>query len=128
VNMLFIAIGGMLGAVMRFWTGMILFSHVTGFPWPTLLVNLAGCFLLGWFVEFGAKQLSDKKLTLGFQTGFIGSFTTFSTFSVELVLFVEQGDLLVAVLYFSVSLFAGLGAVAAGMKTGSMVEGKVGAK
>lgn len=126
MNIISIAIGGMLGAVLRFWTGVILFSQVSSFPWPTLIVNVTGSFLLGWFVEYGSKQLKNKRVILGIQTGFLGSFTTFSTFSVELVHLVDGGRITLAAVYFTASLLLGLAAAALGMKTGAAFKKEAG--
>jgi fluoride exporter len=126
VNIVSIAIGGMLGAVLRFWTGVILFSQVSSFPWPTLIVNVTGSFLLGWFVEYGSKKLKNQKVILGIQTGFLGSFTTFSTFSVELIHLVDGGRITLAAVYFTASLILGLAAAALGMKTNAAFKKEAG--
>lgn len=123
-----IATGGMIGAVLRFWIGILLFKPEASFPFPTLAVNLIGSFLLGWFVVHGSKKLKSKTLILSIQTGFIGSFTTFSTFNAEIVLLLDRGMLSTAFLYFSISAAAGIAAVLLGMKCGSVLYEKEGAE
>lgn len=80
-----VATGGAAGAVARYATGMF-FTGIFGerFPWSTLVVNVLGCFLLGFLLHPAllSSTISDAtKLTLG--TGFLGAFTTFSTFGVQ---------------------------------------------
>ncbi|WP_018665111.1 fluoride efflux transporter CrcB [Heyndrickxia acidiproducens] len=107
---LFVGIAGILGALARYYFGIWinLYAH-TVFPVATLLINLAGCFLLGWLTMhlFRSKKIHPYIVTaLG--TGFVGSFTTFSTFSVETVQLVQQSHLLYAIFYVFLSLFGGL--------------------
>lgn len=78
------------------------------FPWWTLLVNVAGCLLLGVLVRAGRTAL------LAGGVGFCGGLTTFSTFSVEIAALVDGGDAAVAVAYLLVSLVLGAVAYAAG--------------
>src|SRR3546814_1505924 len=91
-----IAFGGALGAVARhmtvaqvaLWTG-----H--GFPFGTLAVNVAGSFAMGLIVELSALVWSPApELRALLTVGFLGAFTTFSTFSLETVLLYERGELL----------------------------------
>lgn len=74
----FVALGGAAGAVARFAVSAAL--PRTAFPWPTLAVNLAGSFLLGFAV---LERSLDDPHRLWFGVGFLGSFTTLSTYSAE---------------------------------------------
>ncbi|GGH77361.1 CrcB protein [Pullulanibacillus pueri] len=74
---IYVAIGAFFGAIARFWIGK-LFNHKT-FPYGTLIVNLVGAFLLGLITGMGPH----KYIKIMFGTGFMGAFTTFSTFKVE---------------------------------------------
>jgi CrcB protein len=96
--MIYMAIGllGALGALLRYYLGLLFAAF--SFPWGTLLANYLGCFALGW--------LSRTKVPKWVGTGLIGSFTTFSTFSVETVMFFKQRQFFHAFLYILVS-FAG---------------------
>jgi len=71
-----------------------------GYPWATLLVNALGSFVLGflviWFLD--KTHLSDL-LRLLLTVGFLGSFTTFSTFSVETIRLMEQGSIMVTLVH-----------------------------
>ena len=80
-DFLWVALGGALGAMARYGAGLMC-SGAFGdrFPWGTLLVNVLGCFLLGWLLQ--STTTSDTaKLAVG--AGFLGAFTTFSTFGVQ---------------------------------------------
>ncbi|MFS0824415.1 fluoride efflux transporter CrcB [Bacillus sp. 1P02SD] len=108
MNVLFVMIGGFLGAICRYLLGEWV-PAPNGFPMGTLTVNLMGCLCLGWLLTFVATRKNvNPKISLLFGTGFIGSFTTFSTFSVEMVHLLENGNVGIALLYVVLSLFVGL--------------------
>ncbi|OMP66035.1 fluoride efflux transporter CrcB [Domibacillus epiphyticus] len=75
--MIFVAIGGFFGAIARFWIGQRF--NTSSFPFGTLFVNIIGAFLLGILIESGVE--GDWMLFCG--TGFLGAFTTFSTWMLE---------------------------------------------
>lgn len=85
------------------------------FPWGTWVVNVSGAFVLGLLTGLGLYHGLGKipKIILG--TGFIGSYTTFSTFTFETVRLVQEGDVADAALNVMVSLVAAAAAAAAGM-------------
>ncbi len=119
MNMLLaIACGGALGAVGRHYVaGLIMRTVGLGFPYGTLVVNILGCFAMGVLVEFLALKWSASQEVRAFLTvGLLGGFTTFSTFSLEVVLLFERGELgqagtyvLASVILSVTGLFAGLG-------------------
>jgi fluoride exporter len=123
-----ITAGGMIGAVLRFWIGILLYQPHAQFPFPTLVINLIGSFILGWFVVHGSQLVKNKTLVLGIQAGFLGSFTTFSTFNAEIILLLDQELYSVAIQYFLISAAMGIGAVLLGMKCGSVLLRKEGAE
>lgn len=103
-----IASGGVLGALVR-WA--IAENVTTGqFPWPTLLVNLIGCALLGLITGRGWSLRT--RTAVG--AGFCGGLTTFSTFGVETALMLDDGDLGLAVVYILASVIGGIAAFALG--------------
>ena len=108
VNLLYVALGGGLGAVCRYLCSLIPAFGVKGFPWGTLLVNFLGCLLIGVAAEalggvlVSNPQLSDK-VNLFLKVGFCGGFTTFSTFSLEMLNLVDDGKALWALAYACVS-------------------------
>ncbi|MDX8382484.1 MAG: fluoride efflux transporter CrcB [Ghiorsea sp.] len=100
-QMLAIAFGASCGAVCRWWVVLIMQRWFgSGYPWATLLVNAVGSLVLGFLVVYflDRAHLSDT-LRLLLTVGFLGSFTTFSTFSVETVRLLEQGPLVLGLLH-----------------------------
>lgn len=86
-DLLIVATGGAVGAVARHGTGVLCAAMWgTRFPWGTLIVNVLGCFMLGWLLH-EAEHVNvfgdTTKLAIG--TGFLGAMTTFSTFGVQTV-------------------------------------------
>jgi CrcB protein len=90
---LYIALGGATGACMRFFLSQLIFQWFgKGFPFGTLLVNVIGSFSLGFLyalIEQGQMEAVLWRATLGI--GFLGAFTTFSTFSVDTLYLLQQG-------------------------------------
>ncbi|MEH7248851.1 fluoride efflux transporter CrcB [Neobacillus niacini] len=108
MKLLLVMLGGFLGAVSRFTLGEWIQTE-SGFPLATLSINLFGCFILSWFLTFITLRKSSKpEFTLFIGTGFIGSFTTFSTFSVETVLLFNNGLTVYGVIYIVASIFFGV--------------------
>ncbi|WP_171005484.1 fluoride efflux transporter CrcB [Bacillus sp. E(2018)] len=128
MKILAVALGGIVGALLRFWCGLILFNPETSFPFATFFVNVIGSFILGWFVIYGVKKIKNNNLILGLQTGVVGSFTTFSTFNAEIVLLIEEQLYRTAFLYFTASAMTGVIALYLGMKLGFITRNKAGAE
>jgi CrcB protein len=108
-----IAIGGTCGCWARYgMTNLIQSIYGRDFPYATLSINLLGSFLMGFlFIETLERLTITPELRTGLLTGFLGGFTTFSTFSMETLLLVEQGYGMRGGLYFLLS--GGLGFIAA---------------
>ena len=107
-----VALGGALGAMGRYLTGVAavrLMGH--GFPWGTLAVNIAGSFLMGVLVVVLAKKGGTHLAPL-LVTGVLGGFTTFSTFSLDVLTIYERGQVALAAGYAAASLILSLGAIA----------------
>ena len=105
---LLVGIAGALGATLRYTLSLLLF-HETAFPLATLCINLIGCFLLSYLTAGIFKKSSiatNIKTAIG--TGFIGSFTTFSAFSVETITLFTNEEFGLGILYIAVSLIGGL--------------------
>ena len=99
-----IFVGGGLGAGSRFFLSNILNNlSIFGFAASTLLINIVGCLLIGFLMS--EEILSSKSLQLFFGVGFLGSFTTFSTFTKEAIIFYEQIGILESFLYLFMTLF-----------------------
>jgi len=109
---------GALGALSRWGLGKLVNGLLPGaFPWGTLAANALGCLLLG--VATGlSTALLPPHLRVPVATGFLGSFTTFSTFSVESVRLAEQGQLALAAGNVVGSLVMGLAFAALGLSLG----------
>ncbi len=115
---LFVAAGGALGAVGRFLvtTGATAFLG-SGFPWGTLVVNVAGSFLLGILVGLlSAAWTPPGDMRLFLATGFLGAFTTFSAFSLDVVSAFERGHNSLATLYVVASVVVSVLALLAGLR------------
>jgi len=95
LQILAIAGGGALGALGRFWVSTGVYRLLgRDFPWGTLAVNTLGSFLMGLlFVLFVERLAAGPELRAAVLVGFLGAFTTFSTFSMETLALVEEGYL-----------------------------------
>ncbi|WP_455380330.1 fluoride efflux transporter CrcB [Acidihalobacter prosperus] len=100
-----IALGGALGAVMRFGVSSGVYYWLgKGFPWGTLAVNVLGSLTMGFLTVVMIERLNvGADIRAAVLTGGLGAFTTFSTFSVETVGLIEQGDVIKAGLNMLVS-------------------------
>jgi fluoride exporter len=111
---LLVAIGGVLGVLARFGIGRITLHHEQ-LLWSTVGINVLGSFLLGLLV---AEHWFDRDIREALGVGFLGGFTTFSTFSVQVVMEVDAGETGRAVVYLAASVVGGLLAAAAGYALG----------
>jgi fluoride exporter len=111
-----IAIGGTLGCWARyFMTNMIQAIFGRDFPYATLSINVLGSFLMGFlFVLTLERLLVSPFLRIGVLTGFLGGFTTFSTFAMETLLLAEQGESAKAAVYVLLSTLFGVAAALGG--------------
>lgn len=117
MRLLIIGIGGFLGAIARYLvSGWVSALDGSRFPLGTLTVNLVGSFVLGFFYIIMTDRLTiDPYWRLIVAVGFIGAFTTFSTFTYETVKLVESGAFALALANITISLIGGLTAVYLGV-------------
>ncbi|GAB5507975.1 MAG: fluoride efflux transporter CrcB [Rhizobiaceae bacterium] len=116
-HVLVVAAGGAIGAAMRHLVGLAaLRSAGPTFPWGTLTVNLAGSFLMGVLIELLARKAGvSAEVRLFAATGILGCFTTFSAFSLDVVVLWERGSLFAAASYALVSVVGAVAALFAGL-------------
>jgi CrcB protein len=121
IKVLLVMAGGSIGALSRYGVALLairLFG--SRFPWGTLIVNLAGCFLIGLSFALAERGsgVMNPSIRLFFVTGYLGALTTFSTFSVETVTSIQAGDNLVAWPNFLSNNILGMALVFLGMWVG----------
>jgi fluoride exporter len=111
----------MLGSLLRYWVSLGTSDFFNnGFPFGTLIANYAGSLFLGWFTaRIIARRRLNTVLAATIGTGLTGSFTTFSTFSIETLVMIENRSIGMAILYVLSSAVGGLTLAAAGYKFGS---------
>jgi CrcB protein len=115
--LLAIAIGGAIGSVARFLVG-VGSTKLLGlaFPWGTLIINVAGSFLIGVFAESFALKWNLPQAGQAFLTvGLCGGFTTFSTFSLDSYVLLQRGQLGLAAAYVIGSVILSIAALFAGL-------------
>ncbi len=114
-NFLLVALGGAIGSVLRYSTSLLF--TVKDFPVATLIVNIIGSFVIGIVIAFSIKDqqfLNNWKVFLA--TGICGGFTTFSAFSAENIMLLQNGKYNLALLYSIISVIAGIAAAWLGYK------------
>ena len=114
-TLLQVALGGALGASSRYLTGVAMTALLgRGFPWGTLTVNILGSFAMGLLITV-LGNLSATRLHPLLAVGFLGGFTTFSSFSLDVVALYERGDIALAAGYAAVSVVASILALFLGL-------------
>ncbi len=117
-----IGLGGALGAMSRYGIslGFLQLDSQTGFPLATLLINILGCFLIGWAYQYSLNH--EVGIWLPFLTvGLLGGFTTFSTFGLDAIQLFQNKQFTFLVIYILLSNIIGFIAVFGGMKFSKLV-------
>ena len=105
-TLLFVAVGGMIGAASR-WGLLEILPDNSSWPWQIFIVNMIGSFLLGVVVSKPFQRLSLRSIS-ALATGLCGSFTTFSMFSLDLAELLRSNQISIAVTYLGSSIIGGL--------------------
>jgi len=115
---LLVGLGGAIGAVARYGTGVLVGRlGFSGYPWATMIANITGSFAMGLLIGWLALATpgNQNELRLFVAVGILGAFTTFSTFSLDVVTLVERGQVFGAVGYLFISVVASILALAFGL-------------
>src|SRR3546814_7485364 len=119
-HLLLVALGGAFGSVCRYLVGLWSIRQFgPAFPWGTLIVNVLGSFAIGLLVEMVARRFNASgEVRVLLVTGFLGGFTTFSTFSLDAVALFEKGAAMTAASYLLASIVLSLVVGFAGVAIG----------
>lgn len=117
MEIVWVGIGGAIGSIGRYLVGRELTERIGGlFPWGTFTVNVVGAFLIGvLFALLTERGIGHDHLRLLLVVGFLGGFTTFSSYTLEAVNLLESGHTGTALLYLLGSNLLGLAVCVAGM-------------
>ncbi len=111
-TVLWVALGGAIGSSLRFAAGEVMrrIPAFAQFPWATLLINIGGSLLIGWFMRWSTTSQTSPELRAFVAIGICGGFTTFSTFAAENLALLQGGQVARAALHAVLSLTLTVGA------------------
>lgn len=114
---LFIAVGGALGSIARYWVGSTIAGRMgTRFPYGTFVINITACIIIGFSLAFlGRRSEISPAWRFFIPVGFVGAYSTFSTFEWETFSTLQAGAFLIAALYVVLSFILGLAGVWCGV-------------
>ena len=118
ITVIAIAVGGALGALFRYFLGnQISIMFGTNFPWSIFLINVIGSLLMGITIEsFNLFSVSNEPMQKFMTIGILGAFTTFSTFSLDVINLVMKNRLADAFIYIFASVILAIGFLFLGMQ------------
>lgn len=117
-----IAVGGAIGAVLRFLISGWAYGYLgSGFPWGTLAVNLIGCFVIGFLSKLFESMTVSPNVRMMILVGGLGAFTTFSTYALENVNLLRDGQMDIALINVLVSTAVGILCVFLGIALANLV-------
>jgi CrcB protein len=119
-----VAAGGAVGAMLRYYISVSGLSRIgQPFPAATFVINVTGSFIIGFFLTLATERIPlNPQVRLAVAVGFVGAYTTFSTFEYETARLIEAKDFLYAFMYVVLSFAIGFGAVWAGIVLAREVE------
>jgi CrcB protein len=123
INVVAVAGGGIVGCLMRWLAGVWLNSRWSGFPLGTLFVNCIGGLLIGMAL-FWFERAPNETLRLLIVTGMLGGFTTFSSYSVESLIMLQRGEMLLALGHTLAHVVGALACAALGFRIAQAVLGQ----
>jgi CrcB protein len=110
-----IGVAGFIGALARWFVGLAFGTLNIRFPLGTLFINVTGSLFLGWFAEYTLRHPTSPTFRLAIAVGFVGAYTTFSTYMYDCAKLANDGAWKESILNFAGSLALGLIGVFAGM-------------
>jgi CrcB protein len=114
-----LSLGGILGVNARYWFGLWVNRWASPqFPWATFLINVSGSFAIGFLTTLLARWLPHQNLRLMVLTGFLGGYTTYSTFAFDSLTLWERGERSMSLAYMASTLLIGFLAVTLGVALG----------
>lgn len=124
LQILLVALGGGIGSVARYLvSGSLAGRFGAAFPYGTLVVNITGSFIIGLFLAFAQDRIwLGPNWRLFFAVGLVGGYTTFSTFEYETIRLLQDGQMLLGVLYLLGSILTGSIATIGGIALGSSIQ------
>lgn len=124
---LWVAVGGAIGSVARYWVA-VLVARLTGpdFPWGTILINISGSFVIGFFFAATTEAVGRWQVSSDFRifvmAGLCGGFTTFSAFSLQTLILLREGRMAAALANIALSVVLCIAGVAIGYSSGSQLN------
>ncbi|MGB3364957.1 MAG: fluoride efflux transporter CrcB [Thermodesulfobacteriota bacterium] len=113
--LIYIAIGGAAGALLRYSVSGYIFRNSDGLlPWGTIAVNLIGCFIIGFLWNIFENFTYSTNTRAFVFIGILGAFTTFSTFGIESFYLLKDGEIKLGIINILISNVGGIGLVAIG--------------
>lgn len=121
-NLIFIAVGGAIGALARYGISKYVNqSSIGGFPWGTLVVNFIGLFIIGFLFELFERTVVPSEIRSFLTIGFLGALTTFSTYGIETINLLRDGEYGLGLLNVVLSNVAGITLVVVGIIVARLV-------
>jgi len=120
---LYVAVGGALGSVARYWVGSAMSGRLgTRIPWGTFVINMTACLIIGFALTWMGKRAElSSAFRLFISVGFVGAYSTFSTYEWETFSNLRSGAFLLAALYAVGSMVLGLIAVWGGVMLADVI-------
>ena len=117
VRVMYVALFGVVGVLTRYFCGLVALKHLPPpFPFGTLLINVLGAFAAGVIYVAGVEKTHiSEDMRIGIMVGFLGGFTTFSSYCLEAIRLIEDREYGYALTYMGLSTFLGLGSTVLGI-------------